>query len=168
MFNSPPPSPKSMERRKGELVYIFQVFQQGASAFSDASAALCEGRQVTYRALNLTNDRTAYGLRLVSAPLCVSFPDRSPEMVAKQVNQVFFDSSGQRWAIVRRLLQIVVPVVAVLLIGLGIRLSSRLELPHLSLPPQHRASHPLIEQLSPSVAPPAPLQLLSMPAQAQP
>jgi cellulose synthase/poly-beta-1,6-N-acetylglucosamine synthase-like glycosyltransferase/peptidoglycan/xylan/chitin deacetylase (PgdA/CDA1 family)/spore germination protein YaaH len=69
-----------------------------------------------------------------------------------QVNQVFFDYSGQRWAVVRRSLKIIGPVAAALLIVFVFRLQSRLALPHLLLPPQHHVSHALTEPLSPTAA----------------
>ena len=40
---------------------VLQLFERGVSAFPDAVAIACEGRQVTYRELNLTADRIAAG-----------------------------------------------------------------------------------------------------------
>jgi hypothetical protein len=42
------------------------------------------------------------------------------------VDQVFFDGSGRRSAIVRRLFLIVIPVAAALLIAFGLRLPGKL------------------------------------------
>jgi peptidoglycan-N-acetylglucosamine deacetylase len=78
------------------------------------------------------------------------------------VNQVFFDGSGRRSVIVRRLFLIVIPVATVLLIAFGLRLPGKLELPHLLLPIQHRASHALTGQLSSAAAPTRPAKLLSV------
>jgi amino acid adenylation domain-containing protein len=64
---------------------VLQVFERGASAFPDALAVGCEGRQITYRELNLKADRIAHGLReagVASGTLVGVLLDRSPEMVA--------------------------------------------------------------------------------------
>ena len=66
------------------------------------------------------------------------------------MDQVFFDGSGRRSAIVRRLFLIVIPVTAVLLIAFGLRLPGKLELPQLLLPIQHRASHAITRAIVPS------------------
>jgi amino acid adenylation domain-containing protein len=66
-------------------MYVLQLFERGASAFPDALAIACKGRQVTYRELNLTADRIAHGLKkagVVNGTLVGVFCDRSPEMVA--------------------------------------------------------------------------------------
>jgi hypothetical protein len=56
-------------------VSIFDLFQRIVSGFPDTLAVACEGRQVTYRELNLTANRTAFGLRalLRVVPWWVSF-----------------------------------------------------------------------------------------------
>jgi amino acid adenylation domain-containing protein len=64
---------------------VLQLVERGTSAFPDAVAVGCKGRQVTYRELNLTADRIAQGLReagVRSGTLVGVFLDRSPEMVA--------------------------------------------------------------------------------------
>ncbi len=64
---------------------VLQLFERRASAFPDALAVACEGRQVTYRELNLTADRIAHGLReagVARGSLVGVLLDRSPEMVA--------------------------------------------------------------------------------------
>jgi amino acid adenylation domain-containing protein len=64
---------------------VLQLLERGTSAFPDALAVGCKGRQVTYRELNLIADRIAQGLReagVRSGTLVGVFLDRSPEMVA--------------------------------------------------------------------------------------
>jgi amino acid adenylation domain-containing protein len=64
---------------------VLQLVERGASAFPNAVAVGCKGRQVTYRDLNLTADRIAQGLRdagVTRGTLVGVFLDRSPEMVA--------------------------------------------------------------------------------------
>jgi amino acid adenylation domain-containing protein len=64
---------------------VLQLLERGASAFPNAIAVGCKGRQVTYRELNLTADRIAQGLReagVKSGSLVGVYLDRSPEMVA--------------------------------------------------------------------------------------
>ena len=66
-------------------MYVLQLFERGASAFPDAIALGCKGRQLTYRELNLTADRIAHGLKeagVRNGALVAVFLDRSPEMVA--------------------------------------------------------------------------------------
>ncbi len=57
--------------------------------------------------------------------------------------QIFFDPSGRRWKLLRRVFNVLVPSVAVLVIALSACLLSKFELPPMLLPPQHRACHPL-------------------------
>ena len=77
------------------------------------------------------------------------------------MDQVFFDGSGRRSIIVRGLLLTVISVAVVLLIAFCL-LPFKLELPHLLLPIQHRASHALTGQLSPAASPTIPAKLLSV------
>ena len=77
------------------------------------------------------------------------------------VDQVFFDGSGRRSIIVRGLLLTVISVAVVLLLAFCL-LPFKLELPHLLLPIQHRASHALTGQLSPAASPTIPAKLLSV------
>jgi amino acid adenylation domain-containing protein len=64
---------------------VLQLLECRASAFPDAIAVACKGRQVTYRELNLTADRIAQRLRdagVRKGAVVGVFLDRSPEMVA--------------------------------------------------------------------------------------
>jgi cellulose synthase/poly-beta-1,6-N-acetylglucosamine synthase-like glycosyltransferase/peptidoglycan/xylan/chitin deacetylase (PgdA/CDA1 family) len=83
------------------------------------------------------------------------------------VNQVFFDGSGRRLVIARRLLQIVIPVATLLLIAFAFRLPSKFDLPHLRLPPHRRSSRALTGQLFPAAAPVKRAHLLSVLPSAQ-
>lgn len=60
--------------------------------------------------------------------------------------QIFCDPLGRRWKVLRRMFNVLVPLVAVLVIAFSIRLLSKFELPPILLPPQHRACHPLISE----------------------
>ena len=64
---------------------VLQEFERRALASPDALALVCEGRQVTYRELNLTADRVADVLReagVAGGTMVGVLLDRSPDMVA--------------------------------------------------------------------------------------
>ena len=64
---------------------VLQLVESRASAFPDAIAVRCKGRQLTYGELNQTADRIARRLKdagVRSGALVGVFLDRSPEMVA--------------------------------------------------------------------------------------
>jgi amino acid adenylation domain-containing protein len=64
---------------------VLHLFKQRASAFPDALAIACPGRQITYHELNCKVDQIAAGLRdagVVDGCLVGVLLDRSPEMIA--------------------------------------------------------------------------------------
>jgi surfactin family lipopeptide synthetase A len=66
-------------------MFVLKQFERTTSACPEAFAVVCEGRQVTYRELNLIADRIAHRLReagVASGDLVAVLLDRSPEMLA--------------------------------------------------------------------------------------
>ena len=64
---------------------VLHAFERAASLSPDASAVVCEGRNVTYRELNLSADRVACALRdagVAPGAMVGVLLDRSPDLVA--------------------------------------------------------------------------------------